>query len=154
MPELNPEHILQDVKTENAFWFHDGPVVRNIYELLSALQHISQGTFSYHVNYLKNDISDWVRNIIKDKVLADTIVKVENKKVIIKKIKKRIGEIEKELEKLDKHLIVSTQTIHDKQLDFERVMIELIITFVLGLVVGLALGVLIDHYGLIPTNWF
>jgi F0F1-type ATP synthase assembly protein I len=148
------EHILHDVKPENAFWLNNGPVVRNIYELVQALQQVDKSVFSYHVNYTKNDISNWIKNMLKDPLLADDLLKTKDKEKTIKKIKKRISQIEKELEKNEMHLIVSTKTVHDKQLDFERVFLELIITFILGLIVGLAIGIIIEHYGIVPTNWF
>jgi hypothetical protein len=148
------KHILHDVKPENAFWLNNGPVVRNIYELLQALQQVDKSVFSYHVNPAKNDISNWIRSMLKDPLLADDLLKTTDKGKTIKKIKKRISQIEKELEKNETHLIVSTKTVHDKQLDFERVFFELIIAFILGLIVGLAIGIIIEHYGIIPTNWF
>jgi hypothetical protein len=56
-------HLLAKVPVEYAFLCHDGKVFTNLVVM-------SDETFGYHSNPEKNDFSNWVRDVIKDKKLA------------------------------------------------------------------------------------
>jgi len=62
--------LLGNVPEEYLFWCNDGRQLRNMKELAEALANMSDETFAYHSNAMKNDFSAWVRNIIKDEKLA------------------------------------------------------------------------------------
>ena len=81
--------ILKDVKPENCFWINNGLIVRNIYELVTALQNIDAKTFDYHVNKDKNDFSEWVKGTLNDNELAEDLLKTTNRKKIIKRINRK-----------------------------------------------------------------
>ena len=147
--------ILKDAKPENRFWVNNGPVVVNIYELAAAIENMDTRTFDYHVNKNKNDFSKWVKETLNDQGLAEDLLKTTNKKKIIKKIKKRISYIEKRLDEARKEQAVETKEgVKQKGVSFERMFLELIVSFLLGIIVGIVIGILIEHYSIIPKGWF
>jgi hypothetical protein len=66
---------LADVPQEHVFWCCDGQILKNLKELRDAFAVMSEDTFAYHVNAAKNDFHNWVRDIIKDEVLANNMLK-------------------------------------------------------------------------------
>lgn len=109
------EGILSDVKPEQCFWVHNGPVVRNLYELEKAMEQMNDEIFRHHVYNSRNDFANWVRDIIKDEELADDMLKVKSKDKTLKKIKDRIKFIEKIIneEKLKGFNIKSTNLLRN-----------------------------------------
>jgi hypothetical protein len=89
--------ILEDVPHDKCFWIHDGPVVRNIYELADALEHVSQASFDSHANRQKNDFSSWIEFVLGDRELADSI-RYKGRHETAKIIKDRIYDLEDEVE--------------------------------------------------------
>ena len=78
-----------------AFWFCNGTIVRNIYELASTVELCNNEIFEYHNNSEKNDFYKWVLDVLGDNVLARRIKKEQDKKKFFQKIKRRIKELEK-----------------------------------------------------------
>ena len=147
--------ILKDVKPENCFWINNGPIIMNIYELVTALQNIDAKTFYYHVNKDKNDFSEWIKGTLNDNKLAEDLLKTRNQKKTIKKIKKRISYIEKRLDEARKEQAVETKEgVKQKEFSLERMFLELIVSFILGIIVGIVIGILIEYYSIIPKGWF
>lgn len=70
---------MQNVPPEKAFWVADGTIIHNIFELAGALQHMKKETFKYHSNKQKNDFSEWIRDVIMDKALADELARTLSK---------------------------------------------------------------------------
>jgi len=93
------ERILADVKPECCFWINNGPIIRNLQEMTNTLAYMSEETFKHHVNDQKNDIVNWIRDVLKDEELADSIGKNISKERILKKIKNRMKFLENKIEK-------------------------------------------------------
>ena len=92
---VNPHRVLSDViRPHYAFWFRNGTIARNIYELVSTLEASSPEVFEYHVNSEKNDFYKWILNILGDDLLAKRLKKERDQKKYIRKIKHRIEELE------------------------------------------------------------
>ncbi|MFN6944311.1 MAG: DUF5752 family protein [Cytophagaceae bacterium] len=72
---------------ENYFFVQDGKVLRSLEELIDYLPVMSEDTFAHHVNKEKNDFSNWIAEVIKDKELASSIKKVKTKSGLLKKLK-------------------------------------------------------------------
>ncbi len=89
--------FLQDVPEDKCFWCVDGRVFRNIRDLAVALKEMSDETFRYHVNEVKNDFSNWIKDVIGDSTLAKTLLGVRDRKKAEKIVSKRIASIEKRL---------------------------------------------------------
>jgi len=64
MVDINPEHY---------FVLCDGRIIKSLEELMLFLKDMDQKTFTYHVNDQKNDFSNWIRYVFKEKKLADEI---------------------------------------------------------------------------------
>jgi len=69
-----------------AFWVNNGPVCRNMKELLDALSMMSDEQFSYHVNKDKNDFVIWIAEVLKDKKCAESLKRIRTKKSVIAKV--------------------------------------------------------------------
>lgn len=90
-----PKSILEDVEESKRFWVYNGPVVKNLNELYSAIQVMSDDTFAYHVNESKNDFHNWIRDVCKDERLANRLKNLKKKGEIAEAIKRRIEEASK-----------------------------------------------------------
>lgn len=84
-----------DAPPEKCFWIHNGPIIKNLKELLAALKKMKKDTFRHHVNKDKNDFSKWVNDVLGNKGLAEDIKKTRSKKTLMEKIEKEIKKIEK-----------------------------------------------------------
>ncbi len=90
------KRILSDVpQPQMAFWFTNGTIARNIYELVNVIESCDKSVFEYHVNHEKNDFYNWILDVLGDDVLAKKIKKELDSKKLAKKIRKRIKELEK-----------------------------------------------------------
>jgi len=148
--------VLKDVEPENCFWVNNGPIVRNIYELMGAIQHMKDETFKYHVNNEKNDFSTWIRDALNDAELVEELLKTTEKNKTLEKIRGRVEYIEREIDRKRKKEIVEAKEegIAEREFSWKRVVLDLIVSFILGLTVGIVIGILIEHYSLIPIGWF
>ena len=77
MTELD---ILKNVEPDHYFHVANGTIIRGLLELDEAIAQMSDETFQYHVNPSKNDFANWVRNTIKDEMLASFLEKINDKK--------------------------------------------------------------------------
>jgi len=88
-------NILKDTKSEFYFKLIDGSELKNLLELADALDKMSDDVFYYHINEQKNDFSNWIRDVFKEKELADNIVKrnsrIETEKVILRFLVNKLG---------------------------------------------------------------
>ncbi len=84
-PEISQEHgrYLEEVQAEKAFELHRGGSLRSIIGLQKALLEMSDETFSHHCNKHKNDFSKWVKEVLKEEILAKEISRVKSKKGMI-----------------------------------------------------------------------
>ena len=95
----DPSHkFLDDVDGSSVFYVRNGPVIRNIYELLDGFDHMSQDSFDFHVTPEKNDFSNWIAHVLGDKQLAENI-RHKSRQDAGSMLRKRILELEDEIEK-------------------------------------------------------
>ncbi|MBW2989073.1 hypothetical protein KY358_02010 [Candidatus Woesearchaeota archaeon] len=92
---------LKDIGKERCFWVNGGSVIKNLDELHAALGYMDEQTFNHHVNDDKNDIHNWIRDVIQDQKLADSISPLKTKEAMRKNIGIRIGEIKDLIKKED-----------------------------------------------------
>ena len=90
----NAKAILSNVPEDKVFWVCDGKVLRNLQELSTALAGMSEETFKYHLNKDKNDFKNWILDVIGDKKLAADISKAMTRGALIKKLNRRISQLE------------------------------------------------------------
>jgi len=76
------------VRKEKYFLLHNGQTIKDIFELSKALGNMPEDIFRYHVNENKNDFSNWIRDAVQNKELADKVQNVKD----MKQMKQIIGE--------------------------------------------------------------
>ena len=91
-----------------AFWFHKGPVVKSLKELLSALPKVPAQMFEHHVNSTKNDLAAWVKDVVGD---ADLAVELKTAKTV----KAAMESIDQRLKQLDKSMVVVAPRMKTKK---------------------------------------
>ncbi len=84
---------LEDVPAEYAFHLHNGKDLKNILELVKELQQMEDEVFKHHVNDMRNDFHNWVRDIVLDLELAHRLSAVKTKEEMQKIVNDRINEI-------------------------------------------------------------
>jgi|WetSurMetagenome_2_1015567.scaffolds.fasta_scaffold373166_2 hypothetical protein len=65
--------FLSPVPEPNVFWCSDGNVFRDIQELKDGLTQMSDQTFLYHCNAEKKDFGKWIREVVGDEKLAESL---------------------------------------------------------------------------------
>ena len=86
---------LSDAAYEQSFWVNNGPVLKNVEELGSALAQMSDYTYNYHANKQKNDFSRWVNDVVGDQKLANDLLSSKNKESAVKKVQNRLNSLKK-----------------------------------------------------------
>jgi hypothetical protein len=74
------------------FWVHDGPVLKDMFELRDSLLAMTDEQFTHHVGDDKNDFSVWVCEVLCDKECAKKLSKAKTRKEIEKVLAKTIRE--------------------------------------------------------------
>ena len=88
---------MADVPKEYAFRCHDGLILQSMKQLGSALNSMTDETYIFHANTKKNDFSNWVRDIIKDGMLANDLKKATNRDQAAKLVASRMASLSKRL---------------------------------------------------------
>ena len=68
-----------EAQGEKRFYFCNGQIVSRLSELPQVLRNIDNGTYDYHVNAGRNDISAWVGNVFLKDDLSIKILRAKNK---------------------------------------------------------------------------
>lgn len=69
---LKPK-VLQQCRKDKAFVLSDGGELRSLVHLIDALENMSDGVFSHHVNEERNDFSTWLKDVFKEEIIADEL---------------------------------------------------------------------------------
>ena len=115
--EIERAAILNDAPPDKHFWTRNGSAIKNLRELLDAIEEMDEATFRHHVDVHKNDFSEWIRHVFKDEELAADLSKTILRKNIIKLIKKRIKKTQKIKEKAEKKAVKEIQRDYGKKED-------------------------------------
>jgi hypothetical protein len=75
---INSDEIIMNQNT--TFKLNSGKVIKNISELVFAIENIAQKEFDSHVNAKNNDFANWVENTLKNPGLAHELRKDISKK--------------------------------------------------------------------------
>ena len=90
----NAKDILSNVPEDKVFWVNDGRVLSNLRDLPAALVDMENDAFIHHVNKEKNDFKNWISDAVGDEKLAKSIAKTKSKEVLLRKLDKRINQLE------------------------------------------------------------
>jgi hypothetical protein len=72
--------LLADVRhPDHRFRMINGLELRNMCDLADALEVVDEGTFSFHVNDVRNDFAEWVKDVLGDHALADKLSTLSSK---------------------------------------------------------------------------
>jgi len=118
---MNNPKFLDDVNIDHLFRMNSGQTIRNIYELVDAIEHSSQSTYDYHANSQKNDFSKWLEFTIGDKELA-SMIRSKSKQDALHLIKKRIFQLEEEIEQEKVKGIVGKEEPNIEEQNAEKLM--------------------------------
>ena len=89
------EDFLKDMASDKGFWFHNGAIVRNIYELAREINNCPDTVFSYHCNKDHDDFANWIGGVIGDIWLSQKLRGIKDKKAYLNIINARIKYLEK-----------------------------------------------------------
>jgi len=64
---------LSRVPEDKVFWCTDGQILKDMNDLRDSLTNMSDQTFTYHSNEMKQDFSVWIREIVGDEKLANDL---------------------------------------------------------------------------------
>ena len=87
----NTKTYLADVPQEFAFWVCDGQILKNLRELRDAFAVMNDYTFTYHVNEAKNDFHNWVKDIVRDDMLATQLLRAGSPLAAVRVVTDRIA---------------------------------------------------------------
>ena len=85
----------QNVPEKHVFWLRSGRHIRNLNELVKELHHMDKATFHHHVTPERNDFSNWILHVIKDKQLAARVRASHDKQITGKIVEEHLQEIRK-----------------------------------------------------------
>jgi hypothetical protein len=87
--------ILADATGDKRFFCRDGCISKNLAELSVCLTHMSQDNFDHHVDATKNDFSNWIRDVLGDKQLAEDLSETKEPAEAFKVISERTSRLRK-----------------------------------------------------------
>ncbi len=89
--------VLADTSGDKCFFCQDGCVSQNLYQLAECLDRISENSFRHHVTEVRNDFSNWVRDVFGDDKLANDLSRCTNSAEAAKTVRDRIAWLQKKL---------------------------------------------------------
>lgn len=97
----------KELAPEQFFYSSDGKILKNVRDLVRALKKIDKDSFNHHVSDERNDFSNWINDIIRDRKLAERIRDVRNPKEMAKIIDDNQNEKKKISEKISKAPVIN-----------------------------------------------
>ena len=73
------KQIIKNAKNSEYFFVKDGKAIKNIIELSNDLDRMTDDVFRHHVNDMKNDFANWIKDIFKEEKLAKELFKTTDK---------------------------------------------------------------------------
>lgn len=86
------------------FYASNGKILKSLKELLDFLKESSEEEIINHFNEEKNDFANWVKDVLKNKMLANKMYNAKNKRDIIVAIETAL---KPKLKKVSKKSIIS-----------------------------------------------
>ncbi len=84
------EGVKEQVEPELALWLSNGTAVTGLKELAAALKKMKAADYKEHVNPERNEIAEWVQEILNDGELARKLRQAKGKMLAAKAIEKEI----------------------------------------------------------------
>jgi len=127
--KLKSKPMEKKIKPEHHFILKGGHRIKNMKELKESIKFMDNHTFKHHVTKDKNDFAEWIKNIVKDKDLAEKIEKASNKEHMLnhlefrekeKEMINKIKMLETELKERDKLIAKNDGELRKKQDELEE----------------------------------
>ena len=71
--------LFTEAHPSNHFFVSDGSVIKNVIELIDALEKMHEDTYKFHANEEKNDFSSWVKDVFGEHKLAENLKSAASK---------------------------------------------------------------------------
>ncbi len=65
--------LFTEAAPHNQFFVSDGSVIKNVAELVEALEKMHEDTYKFHANEQKNDFGNWVKDVFGQHDLAENL---------------------------------------------------------------------------------
>jgi len=78
----NSDNLFNEIEPEHYFLVRDGIVLKSLLELVDALEFMDDETFRYHVNDVRNDFYNWIKDVFGEEELAVRVLSANNKNEI------------------------------------------------------------------------
>jgi len=78
------------LEKDEFFYTNGGKAIKNLKEFAFRLEKLSDEEFNHHVNDERNDFSNWIRDVMGDKRLADKIANTRDRREMQIAILKRL----------------------------------------------------------------
>ena len=89
--------VLADTSGDRRFFCQDGCISKNLYQLAECLDRISEGSYYHHATEVRNDFSNWVRDVFGDDKLANDLSQCNNSAEAANTVRNRIAWLQKKL---------------------------------------------------------
>src|SRR3989344_2174521 len=122
------EKILSDVAPARNFIIHNGGEVKNLKMLAEALPLMPALSFHYHVSKHHNDFAEWVRDIVGDWQLADSIEHAETKREMAESVMHRVESL--------------NRAVSEHSLSYDPFMFSGAKEFIVGITIGFIIGMI------------
>jgi hypothetical protein len=86
-----PTNILAEAQGEQCFWVNNGPIVKSLPELKTAILEMSDEKFDYHTKREGNDFAKWAEEVLGSKKLSASLSRAKTKKGTVKAIEKHLN---------------------------------------------------------------
>jgi ABC-type multidrug transport system permease subunit len=79
--------IFDTIKPGQYFKLDDGTIVKNLADMISALEYMDDKTFKRYCNREKNDFANWAKYVLKNNMLSRELSKVNSKEELLRILK-------------------------------------------------------------------
>jgi HD superfamily phosphohydrolase len=79
------------MEPDKYFWLHDGRALKSLKELSDSLENMPGDVFSHHVTKERNDFSNWIKDVIGDKDLAQRVYSLKTTKEMNQQIRIKLA---------------------------------------------------------------
>jgi hypothetical protein len=98
VPEQIAREYLRDIQPMwKAFWFHMHSVARNLEQFAVGLARISDEIYAYHASGQKNDLADWVQEVVGDAILARHLRSAKDRHDAADIVRVRVDELKRSI---------------------------------------------------------
>jgi len=78
-------------KAERYFYVCNGDVLKDLDELLNAVENMDDQSLAHHFNSEKNDFAEWVRKVLRERDLANKLKYSKTREEMAEIIRNRIN---------------------------------------------------------------